>query len=143
MGSTCTPSTIRPASWGKSRSVINIAERQNALRDLRPQRHLQPQMLERMRRQQAAARRAADEALLDEERLDDFLDRIARLRQRGGDGLDADGTAAEIDCNTVQIAPVERIKPAPVDLEITERAIGDLDVDLGRSGDRRKIAHPA
>src|SRR5437763_10259954 len=125
MGSTCAPSTIRPASWGQSRSVIIIAERQNALRDLRPQRHLQPQMLEGMRRQQAAARGAADEALLDEERLDDFLDRIARLRQRGGDGFDSDRAAAEIHGDATEITAVERIEPAAVDFEIAERLVGD------------------
>ena len=36
---------------------------------------------ERMRREDAPARRALDEALLDQERLDDFLDGVARLRQ--------------------------------------------------------------
>ena len=52
-------------------------------------------MAEGLRRQQAAARRALDEALLDEEGLDDLLDGVARLRQRRGDRLDADRPAAE------------------------------------------------
>src|SRR5262245_2774801 len=39
--------------------------------------------------QDAPARRAADEALLQQVRLDDLLQRVARLRQGGRDGLDA------------------------------------------------------
>ena len=53
-------------------------------------------MRERLRREQPAARRALHEALLDQEGLDDLLDRVARLGQRRGDGLDADRAAAEI-----------------------------------------------
>ena len=52
-------------------------------------RHAHAQMLERQRRQHAAARRALDEALLDQIGLDDLLDRVARLAQRRGDGFDA------------------------------------------------------
>ena len=39
------------------------------------------EMLEGMAGQQPPARRALDEALLDQERLDDVLDGVARLRQ--------------------------------------------------------------
>ena len=46
--------------------------------------------------EQPAARRALDEALLDQERLDDLLDGVARLRQRRRDGLDADRAAAVV-----------------------------------------------
>jgi hypothetical protein len=44
----------------------------------------------------APARRALDEALLDQIGLDDLLDRVARLGQRGRDRLDADRAAAVI-----------------------------------------------
>ena len=46
--------------------------------------------------EQPAARRALQEALLDQERLDDVLDRVARLRQRRRERLDADRAAAVI-----------------------------------------------
>ena len=54
-------------------------------------------MAEGVRRQKPAARRALHEALLDEIGLDDVLDRVARLGQRGGDRLDADRAAAETE----------------------------------------------
>ena len=53
------------------------------------------EMAEGVRGQQAAARRALHEALLDQIGLDDVLDRVARLGQRGRDRLDADRPAAE------------------------------------------------
>ena len=54
-------------------------------------------MAEGVRRQEPPARRALHEALLDEIGLDDVLDRVARLGERGGDRLDADRAAAELD----------------------------------------------
>ena len=54
------------------------------------------EMAEGVGRQHAAARRALDEALLDQERLDDVLDRVARLRQRRRDRVDADRPAAVV-----------------------------------------------
>src|SRR5215475_11782937 len=49
-----------------------------------------------VRGEQSSARRALNEALLDQERLDDFLDGVARLRQRRRDGLDPNRTAAVV-----------------------------------------------
>src|SRR5262245_53021703 len=43
-----------------------------------------------VRGEQTPARRALDEALLDQEGLDDLLDGVARLRQSGRDRLDPD-----------------------------------------------------
>ena len=57
----------------------------------------QPEMPERMAGEQAPARRALQEALLDQIRLDDLLDRVARLGQRRRDGLDADRPAAVVE----------------------------------------------
>jgi hypothetical protein len=45
------------------------------------------------RRQHAAARRALDEALLDQIGLDDLLDGVARLAERRGKGVDSDRAA--------------------------------------------------
>ena len=74
-------------------------------------------MAEGLRRQQAAARRALHEALLDQEGLDDLLDRVARLRERRGDGLDADRAAAEALGDQAEIAPVELVEAERIDLE--------------------------
>src|SRR5689334_7566298 len=112
---------MRPAM--SFHSVIVALERQYALGDLRALRHREPQMPEGMRRQEAAARRAVDEAELDQEGLDHFLDRITRFRQRCGDGVDADRPAAEIDRDAGEIAVIERIEPARVDFEIAQRLV--------------------
>ena len=50
-------------------------------------------MLVGLERRDAAARGAADEALLQQIRLDDFFQRVARLRQCRRNRLDADGAA--------------------------------------------------
>src|SRR5437867_2658266 len=55
----------------------------------------QAHVLEARRRGDPAARRARDEADLQEERLDDVLERAALLGQRRGDRFDADRAAVE------------------------------------------------
>ena len=95
-------------------------------------------MAEGLRRQQPAARRALDEALLDQERLDDLLDRVARLGERRGDGLDADRTAAEAFGDELEIAAVERVEAERVDLEPAERLVGLVRVDRVDAVDRRR-----
>ena len=49
-----------------------------------------------MRREQPAARGTLQQPFLDQERLDNFLDRVARLGERGGEGLDTDRPAAVV-----------------------------------------------
>src|SRR5256712_14169476 len=51
------------------------------------------EMPERVRGQQPAARRALQKPALDQERLDDVLDRVAWLGQRGRQRLDPDRPA--------------------------------------------------
>src|SRR5262245_43889597 len=79
------------------------------------------EVAEGMRRQQPAARRALDEALLDHERLDDLLDRVARLRQRRSDGLDPDRAAAVVLRDHRDVAPVHGVKAGGIDLERLQR----------------------
>src|SRR5580693_365338 len=81
------------------------------------------EMAERMAGQEASARSALEEALLDQERLDDLLDGVARLRQRRGDGLDADRAAAVIHRDRREIAPVHGVEAAGIDLEGDERVV--------------------
>src|SRR5262249_9174760 len=72
------------------------------------------EMAEGMRRQQPPARRALDEAFLDQERLDDVLDGVARLGQRRRDGIDPDRPAAVVLRDCGEIAPVHGIEPGGV-----------------------------
>src|SRR6266536_3881595 len=55
-----------------------------------------PEMAEGMRGQQTPARSALQIAALDQERLDDVLDGIARLRERRRHGFNADRAAAVV-----------------------------------------------
>src|SRR6266404_8351689 len=64
--------------------------------------------------QHAAARRALNQALLDQIGLDDFLDGIARFAERRRQSLDAHRPAIEALGDQREIAPVEGIEPALV-----------------------------
>ena len=86
----------------------------------------QPQVLVGPQRQHAPARRAADEALLQQERLDDLLQRVARLRQGRRQRLDADRAAVVVAGDAGEVAVVERIEALAVDLELAQRPVGDL-----------------
>src|SRR6202040_2021879 len=68
------------------------------------------EMTERMRGQQPPARGALQIAALDQKRLDDVLDRIARLRQRRRHGLDADRAAAVVHRDGGEITPVHGVE---------------------------------
>src|ERR1700686_5584370 len=89
------------------------------------------EMAERMRGQQPAARRALQIAALNQERLDDVLDRVARLRQRRGHGLYSDRAAAVIDRDGRKITPVHGVEAGGIDLQRAERVIGNGAVDRG------------
>src|SRR4051812_11993811 len=100
-------------------------------------------MAEGVRRQQASAWRALDESLLDQERLDDFLDRIARLRQRRRDGLDPDRTAAVVLGDVEEVAPIHGVEPGGVDFEREQRTVRERTVDCAGTPYEREIAHAA
>jgi hypothetical protein len=100
-------------------------------------------VLERLAREQAAARRALDEALLDEKRLDDFLDGVARLGKRRRDGLDAHRPAAETFRDEAHVAPIELVEAHGVNLKAAERLVGFLGVDGGNTVDDGEIADAA
>ena len=70
-----------------------------------------------LERGDAAARRAADEALLQQVRLDDLLQGIARLGQRRGNGLDADRAAVVALGDAGEVAAIERVEALGVDFE--------------------------
>src|ERR1700694_3985069 len=61
------------------------------------------EMAKRMRGQHPSARRALQIAALDQERLDDVLDGVARLGKRGRERLDPDGSAGVMHGDRVQV----------------------------------------
>ncbi len=91
----------------------------------------------------ASARRALQEPLLHQKRFDDIFDGVAFFRQGGGDGLDADGTAAVIFDDVAQVTPVHGIEAARIDFEARQRAIGDRRIDRQIILDDGEVAHPA
>ena len=76
--------------------------------------------------------------------LDDLLQRVARLRQRRRQRLDADRAAVVVRGDAGEIAAVERIEAFGVDLELAQRAVGDLGGrSIGASRRRRSRARGA
>src|SRR5690349_17335846 len=75
------------------------------------------EMLERRAGEQSSPRRALEKALLDQIRLYDVLERVARLRQGRGDGVDADRAAAIVERDRREIAPVHGVEAGRVDLQ--------------------------
>src|SRR5690348_6788631 len=68
------------------------------------------EMAEGVRGQQPSARGALQIAALDQIGLDDVLDGVARLRERGRHGLDADRAAAVVERDGREVAAVHRIE---------------------------------
>src|SRR5438309_105305 len=91
-------------SPGDRRALLFPLAKQPELRGI-ARRLGEAEMAEGVRREQASARGALDETFLDQKRLDDLLDGVARLRQRRRDGLDPDRPAAIVLRDVDQIAP--------------------------------------
>src|SRR5215470_13281647 len=77
----------------------------------------------------AAARRALQQALLDEVGLDHLLDDVALLGERGGQRLHADRAAIVVLGDAAQEATVHGIEALAVDIETPERRVGRGRVD--------------
>src|SRR5689334_1327408 len=102
---------------GSKRSIVAVAvAEQPELRGIA--RWLsEAEMSEGVRGQKPAARGALQIAALDQERLDDVLDGVARLRQRRRHGLDADRPAAVVQRDGREIAPVHGVEAGGIDLQ--------------------------
>src|SRR5689334_22915276 len=124
----------------RSAIVLAIPE-QAELGDLSSGRLLEPEMAKSVRRQKPSARRALQETLLDQVRLDDVLDGVARLGERGRDRLDAHRPAAEALRDDSEIAPVHLVEAARVDLEERKGARGEFARDAVGVVDHGEIAH--
>ena len=98
-------------------------------------------MTKGVRRQDSSARRPLHKAELDEIGLDDVLDRVARLRERGGDGLNPNRPAAELDRDDIEISPVHLIEPDRVHVEQLQRPVGERARHAFCAFDHGEIAH--
>src|SRR5262245_3285872 len=101
------------------------------------------EMAEGVRRQQPTARSALEETALDQERLYNFLDCVARFRQRRRHGFDSNRTTAIVLSDRGEVAPVHGIEPGGIDLELDQCTVGSGSVDCGSVCDQRKVTHPA
>src|SRR5260370_37730740 len=103
-------------------SVVALAAEQSELRRIAGGLG-EAEMAEGMRGQKPAARGALQIAALDQERLDDVLDGVARLRQRRRHGLHADRPAAVIHRDGREITPIHGIEACGIDLERAQRVV--------------------
>jgi hypothetical protein len=87
-----------------------------------------------------AAGGAREQALLDEERLDDVLDGVDLLPHRDGEGGQPDGAAGEGGAQRLEDAVVEAVEAALVDLEQVEGGAGDRDGDDAVGADLGVVA---
>src|SRR5918999_1767818 len=80
-------------------------------------------------RDHAAARRALQEAELEQVRLVDVLDRVGLLPERDRERREPDGAAAELVRDGRQKLPVGPLEPDAVDLVELERLARDVEGD--------------
>ena len=84
-----------------------------------------------------------EEPLLDQERLDDILQRAALLADGRGNAVDADRAAIEALDDGVRSLRSSVSNPSRIDLQQIERRIGDRLIDVAVGPYLRVVAHPA
>ena len=92
-----------------------------------PLRGRQAEVFVGARGRDAAARRAFQEAGLDEKRLVDVFERVALLAERRRQAADADRTAAELVDDRAQQPPIDLVEAVLVHLEHRQRLLRDVD----------------
>src|SRR5688572_6463517 len=91
-------------------------------------------------RRDATARRAAEEALLEQVRLVNVFDRVARFGHRSGDRFDADRSAFVMLDQYAQDPAVLSVEATAIDFEPRTRVIDDGFVDPSAAVDLREVA---
>src|SRR5918997_2941866 len=92
-------------------------------------------------RRHPTARRAIEEADLDQVRLDDFLDTFALLADRCGNRADADRPTVELFDNRRQNLAVNFVQSELVNFHLVERALRQGLRDAPVAQDLRVVAH--
>src|SRR5205823_14748252 len=100
-----------------------------AREELTRRRRHQAEMTIRKRGSDPAAIGALEESLLDQERLEHVLDRVALLADRGREIVDADRSAGELVEYAAQKLPVHHVQARRVDVEHRQRGVRDFSRD--------------
>src|SRR5438128_2726852 len=100
-----------------SRASLILRSEQPKLRGRVAVRLRQTEMAEGVGSEKPTPRGALDEAALDQERLYDLLDGVARFREGGCNRLDPDRAAAEILRHHGQVFAVHEVETDRVDVE--------------------------
>ena len=100
-------------------------------------------MLIRQPRSHPPPRSPVQKSNLYQERLIHLLERTGLLRYRRGDRRNADWTALEFFDNGRKDAVIHFIETVLVDIERSERMLGDAEIDDPVAEDLCKIPHPA
>ena len=87
--------------------------------------------------------RALEEAELQEVGLVDVFDGVGFFRNRGGDGADADGAAAELLDDGVEDLDVDLVEALVIDVEAAEGGAGAIAGDHAAGHDLGVVAHAA
>ena len=103
-------------------------------------RRLEAEMGEGVRRRHPPARRALDEAALQQVRLVDVLDRVLLLVHGHRERRQTDRAAAEAHADRVQDLAVQPVQALVVDLEHVQRGVGGRGVDRAVAVDLRVVA---
>ena len=136
------PADVRPRRSRRDQPSASRGRGRRTARLSRVARRLEAEMAPGGAGQQPAARRALQQALLQQVGLDHLLQRVALLRQRRRQRVDADRPAAVVVGDAAQIAAIEAVEAERVDLELGQRPVGDRGVDLAVAFDRGEVAHP-
>ena len=98
-------------------------------------RHRQIEMTKCGLGQHPATRGTLHEPLLYQIRLDDLLDDIALVAERGCHRFDPDRAAPVVFGDAAQVAPIHTVEAAPVDFEPQQRRIGGRPIDARQTLD--------
>src|SRR5262245_31999315 len=113
-------------AWVRASQQLLLARKRTAARSTARD----AEVLVRALRRHAAARRAVEVALLDQERLVDVLDRAAVLADRRGERVEPDRSAAVLLDERAEQRPVHAVEARFVDLEARQREARELARDL-------------
>src|SRR5581483_12469821 len=106
--------TLEAAYFSRSGAHISLAAEQ--IRRRWPLRGLEAEQAVGLATGDAPSRRALEEALLDQERLDHILERVARFAERGSEALDACGSAVVALDQRLQELAIHQVESVLVDL---------------------------